>query len=81
MMLAVSLPQYDPSHVMFSEKTKNNVLNTEEWSEYDLTKPVMTLANVSSEKVQSYYKMAYRKFYMRPSYVMKFHAVGSLHRI
>ncbi len=28
MMLAVSLPQYDPSYVMFSEKTKNNVLNT-----------------------------------------------------
>ncbi len=28
MMLAVSLPQYDPTHVMFSEKTKNNVLNT-----------------------------------------------------
>ena len=28
MMLAVSLPQYDPSHVMFSDKTKNNVLNT-----------------------------------------------------
>jgi len=28
MLLTVSLPQYDPSHVMFSDKTKNNVLNT-----------------------------------------------------
>ena len=50
---------------------KAGVLKTENWDEYDLTKPVMTLASVSGEKVQHYYRLAYKKFYMRPSYVLK----------
>ena len=31
----------------------------------------MTLSDVSGEKVQEYYKLAYKKFYMRPSYILK----------
>ena len=53
------------------EAVKNGVLKTEDWSEYDLTKPVMTLSEVSGEKVQAAYRLAYRKFYMRPRYVLK----------
>lgn len=61
----------NPGTQMYDWAVKAGVLKTENWEEYDLTKPVMTLADVSSEKVQEYYKLAYRKFYMRPSYVLK----------
>lgn len=61
----------NPGTKMYDWAVKNGILKTEEWKEYDLMKPVMTLANLSSEKVQEYYRLAYRKFYMRPSYVLK----------
>ncbi len=61
----------NPGTQMYEWAVKNGVLKNENWDEYDLTKPVMTLANVSGEKVQEYYKLAYKKFYMRPAYVLK----------
>ena len=61
----------NPGTQMYEWAVKAGVLKTENWDEYDLTKPVMTLASVSGEKVQHYYRLAYKKFYMRPSYVLK----------
>jgi len=61
----------NPGTQMYDWAVKNGVLKTEDWSEYDLTKPVMTLSEVSGEKVQAAYRLAYRKFYMRPRYVLK----------
>ena len=61
----------NPGTQMYDWAVKEGVLKTEDWEQYDLTRPVMTLANVSGEKVTEYYRLAYRKFYMRPSYVLK----------
>ena len=60
-----------PGTQMFDWAKKNNYLLTENWSEYDLSKPIMELPNLSKEKIQEYYRIAYKKFYFRPSYLIR----------
>jgi anaerobic magnesium-protoporphyrin IX monomethyl ester cyclase len=60
-----------PGTEMFDWAEKNNCLIHKNWTEYDLSKPVMNLPTVSSEKVIEYYKKAYRQFYLRPGYILK----------
>jgi len=60
-----------PGTEMFAWADKNNLLMHKNWAEYDLSKPVMNLPTVSSDKIIYYYKKAYRQFYMRPSYIFK----------
>jgi len=60
-----------PGTEMFEWAEKNNYLIHKNWSEYDLSKPVMNLPTISSEKIIEYYKKAYRQFYLRPSYILK----------
>ncbi|MEK7482511.1 MAG: radical SAM protein [Patescibacteria group bacterium] len=60
-----------PGTVMFEWADKNGYLLHKKWPEYDLSKPIMELPTISPEKVLSYYKYAYRKFYFRAGYVFQ----------
>lgn len=60
-----------PGTEMFNWAEKNNYLIHQNWSEYDLSKPVMELPTISSKKILDYYKKSYRQFYFRPNYFLK----------
>ncbi|MDP3995694.1 MAG: radical SAM protein [bacterium] len=60
-----------PGTEMFKWAKDNNCLIHEKWSEYNLAEPVMELPTISSKKVMEYYKKAHRKFYLRPSFILK----------
>lgn len=60
-----------PGTEMFDWAEKNGYLLTRNWEDYDLAHPVMNLPTVSAEKVQEFYGKAYRKFFLRPRYIVK----------
>jgi anaerobic magnesium-protoporphyrin IX monomethyl ester cyclase len=60
-----------PGTEMFAWAEKNNYLLHKNWSEYDLSRPVMELPTISGDKILKYYKKAHRQFYLRPSYILK----------
>lgn len=60
-----------PGTEMFKWAKRNGYLLTEDWSKYDVSTPVMKLPTVSPEQISEFYRHAYRKFYTRPSYMLK----------
>jgi radical SAM superfamily enzyme YgiQ (UPF0313 family) len=58
-----------PGTEMFTWAKQHGHLLTENWEDYDLSKPVMRLPTVSPEEVQQFYRFAYRKYYLRMSYI------------
>lgn len=60
-----------PGTVMFNWAKNKGYLKTLNWEDYDLSKPVMDLPTLSSEELEKYYHLAYKKFYYRPSYILK----------
>jgi len=60
-----------PGTEMFEWARKNGFLKTLDWDDYDLSKPVMELPTVSSERIIQYYKKAYKRFYFRPKFLLK----------
>jgi len=60
-----------PGTEMFDWADNNGCLTTKRWSDYDLSKPVMELPTVSSKVVVEQYRAAYKRFYMRPRYVIR----------
>ncbi|OGS43091.1 MAG: hypothetical protein A2539_09385 [Elusimicrobia bacterium RIFOXYD2_FULL_34_15] len=59
-----------PGTEMFKWAKEKNIIITENWDEYDLSKPIMNLPTVSPENVKKYYDKAYKDFYMRPGYLL-----------
>jgi magnesium-protoporphyrin IX monomethyl ester (oxidative) cyclase len=57
-----------PGTEMFHWAKENGYLKTLNWDDYDLGKMVMELPTVSSETVERFYKIAYKKAYLRPGY-------------
>jgi len=60
-----------PGTAMYGWAKRKNYLMDSGWNKYDLANVVMRLPTVSSETIKSYYNIAYRKFYLNPSYVLK----------
>lgn len=60
-----------PGTEMYNWAKREGYLKTEDWSKYNLSQAVMELPTVSSEKVEEYYKKAFRKFYFRPKYIFR----------
>jgi radical SAM superfamily enzyme YgiQ (UPF0313 family) len=60
-----------PGTDMFHWAEQNGYLITKNWEEYDLAHPVMDLPTVSAKKIQEFYRRAYRKFFLRPSYLIR----------
>lgn len=60
-----------PGTEMFRWAREKGYLKTLEWDDYNLGRAVMDLPTVSAETVEKYYKIAYRKSYLRPSYFIQ----------
>ncbi|MBI5572937.1 MAG: cobalamin B12-binding domain-containing protein [Elusimicrobia bacterium] len=60
-----------PGTEMFKWAKDKGILTTENWDEYDLSKPIMDLPTVSAEIIAEYYNLAYKKFYWRLHYLLK----------
>ncbi len=60
-----------PGTAMFEWAKKNGYLMTEEWSRYDLARSIMRLPTVEPAAVERYYRLAYKKFYLRPGFILK----------
>ena len=50
---------------------KNGWITTEDYAKYELNQPILHLPTLSVEELQKARDMAYRQFYLRPSYVFK----------
>lgn len=61
----------NPGTQLYDWAEKNGYLATEKWEEYDWASPVLRLPTLDAETVKKYYKLAYKKFYMRPAYMWK----------
>lgn len=60
-----------PGTEMFGWAKQNALLLTFDWDEYDLSKPVMKLPDISADEIANYCRMCYKKFYFRPRYIIK----------
>ena len=60
-----------PGTEMFAWAKEKGYLNTTDWSKYDLSRCVMNLPGLEPSLVEKFYIMAYRKFYLRPSFLLK----------
>lgn len=60
-----------PGTQMYEWALKNGYLSTSDWKNYDLANVIMNLPTVSQETILKYYHRAYKRFYLRPSYLLK----------
>ncbi len=60
-----------PGTRMFDWARENGYLMTQDWLLYDLSNMVMRLPTISHEKIEHYYRLAFKKFFLRPSYLLK----------
>lgn len=60
-----------PGTAMYKWAKESGCLVTEDWTKYDLSTVVMHLPTVTPEKIEEFYKIAYRRFYLRPSYIIR----------
>jgi radical SAM superfamily enzyme YgiQ (UPF0313 family) len=60
-----------PGTEMFEWAKKNNYLATQNWDDYDLSEPIMTLPTIDGETLKKKYKQAFRAFYFRPKFIIK----------
>jgi radical SAM superfamily enzyme YgiQ (UPF0313 family) len=59
-----------PGTELFNWAVQTGTLRHKRWAEYDLSHVILSLPSVSQQKVQDYYKKAYREFYFRWSYIL-----------
>lgn len=59
-----------PGTEMFKEASQKGLIMTYDWDDYDLSKPVMKLRNLSQEELLGFYHYCYRQFYFRPKYIL-----------
>lgn len=61
----------NPGTEVYTWAKENGYLEEMKWEDYDLYTPVMKLPTVSPEIIQKYYRLGYKKFYMRPKYLLR----------
>lgn len=60
-----------PGTEMFRWADEQGLITTKDWEDYDLSRPVMTLPTLSRQEMERFYSSAYRRFYLRPAYVLQ----------
>jgi radical SAM superfamily enzyme YgiQ (UPF0313 family) len=60
-----------PGTQMFTWAKQHGYLNTLNWEDYDLANSVMELPTISADEIDRMYKIAYREFFFRPSYLWR----------
>lgn len=58
-----------PGTQMFTWAKDNGYLSTENWDEYDLSKPVMRLPGLSEQAIKKKYRQAFRRFYLNGKFI------------
>ena len=70
-LLVANITTPFPGTDMFKWAKEKNLILTYDWDDYTLAKPVMRLENLSASQIQGLYKLMYKSFYVRPSYILK----------
>lgn len=60
-----------PGTQMFDWAKNRGYLRTLDWTDYDLANAVLDLPTVSAEQINEMYRLAYREFYFRPTYLVR----------
>lgn len=60
-----------PGTEMFFWAKEKGYLKSIGWDDYDLSHHIMDLPTIDSKTIMSYYKEAYKKFYLRPTYLLQ----------
>jgi radical SAM superfamily enzyme YgiQ (UPF0313 family) len=60
-----------PGTEMFDWADRQGYIVTKEWDKYDLYNVVMKLPTVTPEEITEFYHKAFRKFYLRPRYLLE----------
>ncbi|MDD5656801.1 MAG: radical SAM protein [Elusimicrobia bacterium] len=74
---AITIPL--PGTERFNELKQGGRLLTEDWTKYNFAaapKDIYNHENLSWREIESYYALAYRRFYFRPSYIAKRFWIG-----
>ncbi len=59
-----------PGTAIFEEMSKRGLITTYDWNDYDMSKMVMRMENITPEEIIKLYKYCYRRFYFRPKYIL-----------
>ncbi len=59
-----------PGTEVYDFAKANSLIETEDWSKYTTIKPVMRTFEMTAEEIRSLVSMAYRKFYLRPKFLV-----------
>ena len=59
-----------PGTQMFEEAKSKGLILTYNWDDYNLSKPVMKLENLSQKEISDLYRYCFKKFYLRPKYIL-----------
>ena len=60
-----------PGSKLYGWAKQNGYLMTDDWSEYTTTESVMHLPTIEPEVVNRWHRTFYRKFYLRPTFLIK----------
>ena len=69
--LIVNVTTPYPGTVMFEWAKERNLILTFNWDHYDLSHPIMKLENLDEKEIKSLYTLMYRRFYLRPRYILQ----------
>jgi len=70
-LIIVNITTPFPGTQMFQWAKERDLILTYNWDDYDLSRQIMKLPNMSVEETYQLYKLMYKKFYYRPKYLMK----------
>lgn len=59
-----------PGTTLFNWAVEKGNLRHTRWTEYDLSHAILDLPTIGPETVETYYRKAYREFYLRGSYIL-----------
>lgn len=59
-----------PGTTLFDWAAEKGYLRHTRWTEYDLSHAILDLPTIPPETVETYYRKAYREFYLRGSYIL-----------
>jgi len=60
-----------PGTEMFVWAKENGYLLSEDWDDYDLSQPVMSLPTISNDVIAEKYREGFRRFYYRPKSILR----------
>ncbi|MEK6730723.1 MAG: radical SAM protein [Pseudomonadota bacterium] len=70
-ILVVNITTPFPGTEMFAWAKAKGLILTYDWDDYTLAKPVMRLENLTEQEIHSLYNLMYKRFYLRPRFILK----------